>query len=467
MKKKTLIFIALVAVGLLIMFLGSTSDERLDPLVAEVLTFPLPEVAMEDNAYIGVSGIGRLQDGDVVTAGKKYLENGSRTSSDSASVSLLDYSYANPCLGQIVDNCLDQILADAPTITAAFEKYKEYLDRYQTVQNMPLYINTSKYSGPSFDYQTLVYVSKLVGDKALLDIKRGDLKGGLDALEKDLNFAKRMIQGQHIVLMDLLISVALVARDQILIGAIIEDGRIDITGEEERLRKMLDLGWDTSQMMISTLVHESRQVLRDLEFMPQKYQGRESDLKENFMLSFLYKRNMTLNRIARIFSSAIGQISWYAMGQTSETPLLNFPDYFDQCRAEYEKRTASYESSLRIKRLYDEYGLFFFKNFYGDWMIELFARDFYLRNLGRLNDTLVRSHLRRAQLELRLMPARPDDISQALAQLGPETWNPYTGRPFEWDEENNVLWAELLTAKGGGQGAARFKDQVRVPPSRP
>lgn len=82
-----------------------------------------------------------------------------------------------------------------------------------------------------------------------------------------------------------------------------------------------------------------------------------------------------------------------------------------------------------------------------------------MRNLGRLNDTLVRSHLRRAQLELRLMPARPDDLSQALSRLGPETLNPYTGQPFEWDSENNVLRVELCMA--------RYKYQVRVPTSRP
>lgn len=457
MKKKTLIFITFVALGLLIVFLGSRSDEPLDPLVAATLTFRLPETAPGDNAYIGVSGLGFLQQGDVVTAGKKYLD-GPQASTDSTPASLLDYSYANPCLRQAEENCLDQILADSATIDAAVEKYKEFLDRYQAVQNMPLYVNTSYFSGPSPDYQTLVNVSKLVGDKALLDIKRGDLKGGLDALEKDLNFAKRMIQSQHIALMDLLISIALVARDQILLGLIIEDGRINITGEEERLRKMLGLDWDTSQMMIATLVNEGRQVLRDLEFMPDKYQGRESDLKEKLMLSFFYKRNMTLNRIARILS--------FAIGQTSAAPLLDFPDYFDQCQVEYKKRVASYESSSRIRRLYDEYGLFFFKNYYGDWMIELFAKDFYIRNLGRLNDTLVRSRLRRAQLELRLMLVRPDDLSQALAHLGPETMNPYTGQPFEWDKENNVLWAELLTAKRGAQGGARYKDQVRVPPLR-
>ena len=37
------------------------------------------------------------------------------------------------------------------------------------------------------------------------------------------------------------------------------------------------------------------------------------------------------------------------------------------------------------------------------------------------------------------MADRPADIAEALAHLGPETLNPYTGKSFEWNKEANSL----------------------------
>lgn len=91
--------------------IGVSGDEPLEPAVAEVISLRLPEVAPEDNAYVGISGLGGLEDGDVVTAGKKYFEIEPRSPSDSEPASQLDYSYENPCQERVAVNCLDQILA--------------------------------------------------------------------------------------------------------------------------------------------------------------------------------------------------------------------------------------------------------------------------------------------------------------------------------------------------------------------
>lgn len=73
-----------------------------------------------------------------------------------------------------------------------------------------------------------------------------------------------------------------------------------------------------------------------------------------------------------------------------------------------------------------------------------------MKHLGRVSDTLVYSRLVRAQLELRVIADRPGDIPQALAKLGPGTWNLYTGQPFAWDQEHKTLWAEMAVKLGTG-----------------
>ena len=120
MKKKLLILTAVLVLLMFVLFVGSSSDEPLSPIAEKNLAFKLPDVAPADNAVIGLSGLGNPQDGDVVTAGKKYLETPPEFQSGSEEAPKFDFSYKNPCLVSDQGNCLDQIMADASTINAAF-----------------------------------------------------------------------------------------------------------------------------------------------------------------------------------------------------------------------------------------------------------------------------------------------------------------------------------------------------------
>lgn len=438
MKKKALILLAVLVMGLIALFIGSRGDEPLGPAVTEVIAFRLPEVPPEDNAFIGLNGLGGLEDGDVVTAGKKYLEIDSKTSRGPEPAPQLDYSYKNPCLEWGEENCLDQILADEAIITSAFEKNSELIERYQVIQNMPSYINISDYNDRTPQYRTMMLVSQLIRDKALLDIKRGDLSGGLDVLEKDLDFYKRIAQSKYIHLMDLAMAVSQVQRCQTLLSKIIEDGRIDFSGEKERFRKMLDLDFSADRIMTAALEMENRIMLRMLHALPEEHKndpsGEDVSWKSKLM-DGLFKINMTMNRFCARSDEEIRQLR--------AIPMLNFPNVYRWSMAsqDFEEHSGS-APNLEIKNLYKIYGLFFFKNYFGEYLLNL-SRSPGLKYFGRLNDAIVSSNLIRAQLELRLMADRPEDFAGALAGLGPETWNPYTGQPFEWDQENNVLRVEM------------------------
>ena len=453
-------FIMVLALCFPALTLGLISDEPLNPAVAKELAFRYPEVPPSDNAYIGIFGLSGLQDGDVVTAGKKYYENG--CPKDQEPSQNFDYSYRSPCLGQARGNCLDQLVADAAVIKEAVQKNKEYIDRYHIVQKMPLYVNSS--SGlfdPAPSYNHLVEISKLIGDKALLDIKQGDLAGGLDAIEKDLNFYKKTGHGEYISLVDLMVTVALVKRHIIGLSKIIEDSRINLSGERERLRKTLELEFDAGRMMTIALKAEERSLLKmyDSIYSAAIPFGEGLSLKNRLEQKFTFKKNMTLNRAAAQREKII------KLHQAA--PLLNFPDYHDQHMSEATDQESSFESGLEFKNLYQKYGLFFFKNYYGEVLLGLGSPS-YAPYGATVRDAIVYSRLVRAQLELRLMPNRPENISEALAGLGPETWNPYTGKPFQWDRDNNVLWAKTArTSKAGDDGLAERKIQVAVPPSRP
>lgn len=142
MKKKILIALAILFVFFVVLVIGSRGDEPLEPAVAKELAFSLPELAPEDNAFIGIYGLDKIQDGDVVTAGLKYLKEDPEAQDGARQEPGFDFSYKNPCLVARQKNCLDQIEADASVIDEAVQKNHDIMERYRIVQKMPFYANT-------------------------------------------------------------------------------------------------------------------------------------------------------------------------------------------------------------------------------------------------------------------------------------------------------------------------------------
>ena len=435
-KKLVLVMVALAFCSIVLVVIGSGRDETLDPAVKEVLAMRLPEVAPEDNAYVGLSGLGHIRDGDVVTAGKKFLSADLQVQADSVQEQDFEFSYRNPCLESHDGNegCLDQIAADASTLKADVEKNQKIIERYHIVQKMPFFVCTSSnFMDRVPQYQVVLSASKLIGAQALLDIKQGDLSAGLAAIETDLNFYKRMGQSEHGDLISLMIAMAAIRSNLIEISKVIEDGQIDLAGQEDRLRKMLDLNFSPGSIMTTALKTEKWRALQGFDQLADSMLGESSDLKDKRDL-FLFKRNMTINQVAAQYDEVIKRVQ--------AAPTLGFPGFLVRDTAEFMEKESSGETSLSIRELYGKYGVFFFKNRTGEIFLNI-AQPYYMKYLGRIHDTVVYSRLVRAQLELRIMADRPGDIPAVLAELGPETWNPYTGKPFDWDSEQKCLWAGI------------------------
>lgn len=445
MKKKIMKVLAVLLVCLIVLIVGTSLDEPLSPSAAETLNFQVPKVAPEDNAYVGIAGLGYAHDtdGDLVAAGLKFLAKGYQKNPADLR-QRFDASYRNPCLpmggsdqGPALD-CLDQIVADEPIIAEADRKNKTILEHYQAIQKMPQFVNTSvKFDDPVPLYQTMIEASRFIGTKALLDIKQNDPAAGLEAIEADMALYKMIWQSEQVSLIDLMIAAAAIKGHFIELNKVLEDGKIDLGGQEDRLRKILDLDVDAGRMMAAALGKEKRDFLVLFQDLPEDIFGSNASFKDKLKEGihwFLFKKNMTINRITAKMDRNIERFK--------NAPLLNFPDYLARLIQEDDSiMNQDYEANLKFKNLFKEYGLFFFKNYTGE-MISNVAQPMYSRYVARINDNLLYSRLLRAQLELRLAAVQPEDIPEALDRLGPETWNPYTGRPFAWDEEKKVIWAE-------------------------
>lgn len=463
MKKLFSLFLIFLFGCAAVLFVGLQGDDPLNP-AAKTPPLSFPEVAPEENAYVGLAGLGRPGDGELAEAGLKHLKGGpqKRRRSDPA----IKVSYRNPCLDAEVRNCLDQIEADAAAIDEAVQAHTDFLERYRALRAMPHFVNiTADPLSSAPEYNHLIELSRLVGAKALLDIRQGGLEAGLAALEAELDFFKKMAQGQTNSLVDLMIATAGLSIGFLEISAVIGDGRVDLTGQEDRLRRMLELDLDTGPLMAVALKTEKRTLLQLASFSGKSSEAGapwaagaaaydEPSWIEKFAFQFLYKKNMTCNQIAARLDAAIKTLS--------NRPLLDFPA-FAKKEARATKEAAATAGS--VKNLYDKYGVFFFKNYVGEMFLDIEHFE-YTRYLARLNDAAaLHPRLLRAQLELRLIAGQSPDIPAALAELGPETLNPYTGRPFDWDQEKRVLRAERA-AQAGDRSVPNWKMEAAVPAAR-
>lgn len=217
---------------------------------------------------------------------------------------------------------------------------------------------------------------------------------------------------------------------------------------------MLDLDLDPNQMIARALTMEKRRALRSLgQFDDAAFSG-GLGLQYKLMILFLYKKDMTLNRLAALSDAVIQQI------QTA--PVLKFPEYYGRLEGWHSSEIVI--PNLSMERLLEIYGPFFYKNYFGEWLLSS-SQSLYLGHVAQANDNLVYARLVRAKLELRLMADRPEDISEALAGLGPETWNPYTGKPFQWDKDNNSIWGESAAGRNRSDMPKRL--EVTVPARQP
>ena len=449
MRKKIMIVATIFILCFIILIIGVSGDDPPSPSVEKALSFRLQAPPPEDNAYVGISGMRFIEYDDVAAAGVKFLKGELRP--DAEPQLQIDISYRNPCFGSKFPgtpggaekaddsaNCLEQIVAEAQAINEAVRKNAALIERYRAVQSMPLFVNTTTdVNDPIPMYQPLIESTRLLGAQALLDVKRGNIDAGLEALETELAFFKKIASSEYAGLIDLMIAMAGTQISFLELSKIIEDPQIDLAGHERRLRQMLDLSLNANQMMARALESEKRCFLSGVSETAEIWFGQEMSLKERFRsksFKFLYKKNMTLNRIAARTDEVIQRFE--------AAPLLGFPD-FAAAYAEAELKEMEANTGLEptVKELYDRYGLFFFKNYAGEAMTTL-AQPLYMRYWSRINDAVVYSRLLLAALELRLMDSRPEDLSEALAGLGPETWNPYTGQPFNWDRERNTIWGE-------------------------
>jgi hypothetical protein len=446
MKKKiiySLLFVlALFFIALAALVAYVLQDEPLSPMAEKVLHYQPTPVLPERNAFVGIAGLDAPAGSDFIQVGVENIRRANQDFQRSGvyvpprenapqPVQKLEFSiapYTYSCSKEMSENCLEEIEAKAQDIQKLLEENDELIARYLRIQAMPEFSNiipgTVEFSLP---YRGLMNLSRLLSAKAVLDIQNGHLQEGLDFLEKDLDFYRNILASREVGIIDIMVAVRQIQRYANLLLLLARQEKL--RNHADRIRRLL-MPLDTpKETFLRALWREEVFISQGLYHLGEYMDiaPAKGTYLDQLIALFFFKKNMSLN---------LNSEFWIVERRLIDTmtPLQL-----------HEMRKGSWwenEIRPRVCTIPKDY-LFcrHITNFAGE-IIVMIAQPDHVHYLLQIHDIDARLRLFRAQLEF-VEAAKNAPKAEApeaiLARLGPETFNPYTGQPFEWDSETETL----------------------------
>ncbi|MDR3158483.1 MAG: hypothetical protein LBU11_05635 [Zoogloeaceae bacterium] len=442
MKRKTvrtlLLFLALFLIALAALVAYTLKDDPLNPMAEKALHYQPSSVPPEKNAFVGIAGLDAPAGSDFIAAGEKNIR--ANLSPQKGSAAQKRYS----CEQEITENCLVEIRAEAQNIQRLLAENGELIQRYLHIQAMPEFSHSfAKMLKPgtvqfSLNYGKFLNLSRLLSAKAVLDIQNGRIEEGLGFIEKDMNFYRGILASQDINLLDMMIAIRQIQRYANLLILLFNEERFSRQTDRMRaLLKPLDTPEKTfanalwiEQAFMTQLLF--RGLITDLEKPPEMMVDfktgriRENTYLDRLKFMLFVKPNMSLNLYNEFSRVEIDTINALTTEVLPAQP------------------GALWENEVRPRVCIVPKDYFFcrhWKNYLGEFLVYISFSD-NVRYLFRIHDVDARLRLFRARLEFaRAAKNAPkaETPEAILARLGPETFNPYTGQPFEWNPETGMI----------------------------
>lgn len=319
---------------------------------------------------------------------------------------------------------------------------------------MPRYVHTSLPMEIVPQYSGLMKISSLLASAAFLDIRTGNPDRGLDFIEKDVGFYKRILAGKDTSLLCAMVAVKKIGEYTLGASKLIEAEALDLALDGDRLRRILE-PFNPVESVANALEIENISTLQAFSGLlssqaesgePWKFGDKARGFYHKAFMSLLYKKNMTMNRMYSRSAERTRRIRAMEM--------RHLPSLMGKYREEMKDAGAEEVSFSDIPLLYKRNGVFFWKNYVGEVLLGIAVPDS-MPYFARACDTAVFMRLVRLQLELAFWEGKPEDFSGS--RVFSEILNPYTEAPFSMDSEKKVLWFV------GARSTEKERMQVAIP----
>ncbi len=430
------------------------------PEVKAILDIQLPtEQEMNQNAYIYLSGMMFADDNyhtiakNIILDNIQYTKNKITlpatkskqppTASNHKTIELnreiAGESYDYPCNTYTNLHCIDDIL-NKPELSTLLANNQTLLQRYQTITQLPFYkAYYQDYQNPfrlEQNWMTVMFLSSLNQIKAIQLIEKGEIDAGLTILQNEMAFYKKILISNG-DMVDQTIAMILLSKNYHTIEQL-----LDLPIMRKELNNPLlthlfkPLTTKEQQAMGHALSTSQTWQMYSIEgygqldeLTPWLYND-YIELIEKANLPLTYNKNKTLNA------------SYQQIQKSIDEGLITLPKASSYYLSTYNLRGAPKEIS--IERIIQTYGS---DNIIGG--IEILDNDApqHRNFIYRLYNVSGYLALITAKLEIKQANITKQQVPDFLKNLGEKGINPYTQKPFIWNEQQQTLstdWLDLL-----------------------
>ncbi|MFD1259841.1 hypothetical protein [Entomomonas asaccharolytica] len=457
MTIKHLLMVSIIATTATVT-MAETQTELL-PEVKEILQLKFDEQNIQQNAYISLLAIDAPEGLDYKEIGKKVvlasnkqireaiakqdhnlLEKGFNPQDYfqdkpalTADMTVDGKAYKFPCNQLNNHHCTTQLLNKQSALEPLLTTNKVLLSRYNEVIKLPVYhsppLTAASYIPP---FSVTLNLSRLRLSQALFMINRGEVDAGLDILQQEVTFAKRILAGQS-ALIDQMIANRQLLITYHVISELLDSPQLANQLNNPKLLALLQpLSTQEQQCLANTFANERNLTLFHLAASSSAYLANE--LVEQGLdketgvanLALNYDRNATLNMYYSKVKPNI-EMAMLTLPKASEnylTYLKDQPEYI----------------ALTGKEIYQKYGT---DNFVGRALVEIATPNFknYIERFYNLNTYLT---LVNAKLSIKQAGIGKQQVPDFLVKLAAKAQNPYSKQPFTWNAETQILSSNWL-----------------------
>lgn len=427
---------------LLVVILANARDEELTSATKALAEYHPPSVPDAQNAYLVLIGFDAPAGSDPIVAGASLVaENNASALSDPSGWGRMSKRSAkepgaenrsqlkfvgslNALHDSLDGKCLSQALEHAHDIRSMIDANPVLVARYLAMQRLPAYASTSvpdilQTIPPSDGW---LASRRLLQMQSCLDAQTAHVGRGLEFLAADTDMWRRVLGNGG--LLEEMIAVRVLASDFRVLSDLIATPAFDARANEAKLRQILAPLSDAELNMALTFKREFEMHARMYAALPgEMAKDRSVPWFDRLINRYFYLPNASLNESAQLF----GELQAVASHPPSEF-VVGWDKLQNAVRA---------QSTLGVRWIYNPLGR----------MTAGMVIPTYKEYITRVFDLAAYVNLVRAQLELRLAAVPSTEVPAILTAARPETRNPYTKQPFQWNASDKSLSFEPMSSR--------------------
>ena len=411
--------LAILVAFVVLWFAGNRCfDESPDPNRDSFLVSASDQLPDEENIAIGILGLTAPRGNDFLVYGAKIKALSSANTPRSEVQNMvrgpstlqptIEYKQIECWIdpdGLKMEGCLP--FDQAPRI---LEENREILERYKLLQQM------KKYSGLELDNtQTYLHVAKLAVAEIHADLRKKDAASAYRKWRDQVSFAKKTLRGPDTWIGKAVAQVAIGLSLPVLENILLADPQL-VKQHASELKTILRPEGIKQFNPEGIMRKEYAQLLKYLRFEPQQIDNQPFD-RLHWLVYHLGQHERILNR--------------YYFFARDYAAILTLP--WSQFEKEHQRLRETYDNQTSWDVLVDPFGTVFLG------MI--------INGQLKTNELVRNMHIKDGKLRLSTLLVRiidegisDKDIEQFLQSAGSEYFDPFTGKPMQWDPKQRIIF---------------------------